>query len=62
MQFINHLINQLSRHQFLKLACKLEKKAMLGAYSLLKVIEVDLQGYLSASKGRVVWMHFIGLV
>ncbi|KAK4407537.1 AUGMIN subunit [Sesamum angolense] len=51
--FINHLINQLSRHQFLKLACQLEKKTMLGAYSLLKVIELELQGYLSAGKGRV---------
>ncbi|KAK4419717.1 AUGMIN subunit [Sesamum alatum] len=51
--FINHLINQLSRHQFLKLACQLERKTMLGAYSLLKVIELELQGYLSAGKGRV---------
>ncbi|XP_052187743.1 AUGMIN subunit 3 [Diospyros lotus] len=51
--FINHLINQLARHQFLKLACRLEKKNMLGAYSLLKVIESELQGYLSATKGRV---------
>ncbi|KAI5566041.1 hypothetical protein POPTR_014G191100v4 [Populus trichocarpa] len=51
--FINHLINQLARHQFLKIACQLEKKNMLGAYSLLKVIESELQGYLSATKGRV---------
>ncbi|KAK4492167.1 hypothetical protein RD792_002965 [Penstemon davidsonii] len=51
--FINHLINQLSRHQFLKIACQLEKKTMLEAYSLLKVIELELQGYLSAGKGRV---------
>lgn len=51
--FINHLINQLARHQFLKIACQLEKKTMLGAYSLLKVIELELQGYLSATKGRV---------
>lgn len=51
--FINHLINQLSRHQFLKIACQLEKKTMLGAYSLLKVIESELQGYLSAAKRRV---------
>lgn len=51
--FINHLINQLARHQFLKIACQLEKKTMLGAYSLLKVIESELQGYLSATKGRV---------
>lgn len=51
--FINHLINQLARHQLLKIACQLEKKTMLGAYSLLKVIESELQGYLSATKGRV---------
>ncbi|XP_065874416.1 AUGMIN subunit 3 isoform X2 [Euphorbia lathyris] len=51
--YINHLINQLSRHQFLKLACQLETKDMLGAFSLLKVIESELQGYLSATKGRV---------
>ncbi|EOX93766.1 Gb:AAB97010.1 isoform 3 [Theobroma cacao] len=51
--FINHLINQLARHQLLKVACQLEKKNMLGAYSLLKVIESELQGYLSATKGRV---------
>ncbi|GMP90222.1 hypothetical protein CsSME_00041447 [Camellia sinensis var. sinensis] len=52
-EFINHLINQLARHQLLKIACQLEKKTMLGAYSLLKVIESELQGYLSATKGRV---------
>lgn len=51
--FINHLINQLARHQFLKIACQLEKKTMLGAYSLLKIIESELQSYLSATKGRV---------
>ncbi|KAA8550548.1 hypothetical protein F0562_002232 [Nyssa sinensis] len=51
--FINHLINQLARHQFLRIACQLEKKTMLGAYSLLKVIELELQSYLSATKGRV---------
>ncbi|XP_077247987.1 HAUS augmin-like complex subunit [Tasmannia lanceolata] len=51
--FVNHLINQLSRHQFLKLACQLERKTMLGAYSLLKVIESELQGYLSATNSRV---------
>ncbi|GFZ13353.1 HAUS augmin-like complex subunit [Actinidia rufa] len=33
---------------------------MLGAYSLLKVIESELQGYLSATKGRV--GHCIALV
>ncbi|GAB4830335.1 AUGMIN subunit 3 [Ancistrocladus abbreviatus] len=51
--FINHLISQLVRHQFLRIACQLEKKTMLGAYSLLKVIESELQCYLSATKGRV---------
>lgn len=51
--FINHLINQLARHQFLKIACQLEKKTMLGAYSLLKIIESELQSYLLATKGRV---------
>ncbi|XP_048618159.1 AUGMIN subunit 3-like isoform X2 [Brassica napus] len=51
--FINHLVNQLARHQFLKLACQLEKKNMLGAFSLLKVIESELQGYLSATRSRV---------
>ncbi|XP_030454842.1 AUGMIN subunit 3 [Syzygium oleosum] len=51
--FIHHLINQLARHQFLKIACQLEKKNMLGAYSLLKVIESELQGFFSSTKGRV---------
>ncbi|XP_010273621.1 PREDICTED: AUGMIN subunit 3 isoform X1 [Nelumbo nucifera] len=51
--FIDHLINQLARHQFLKIACQLEQKTMLGAYSLLKVIESELQGYLSSTNGRV---------
>lgn len=55
-QFINHLINQLARHQFLKIACQLEKKNMLGAYSLVKVIESELQAYVSATKGRVVYI------
>ncbi|XP_010547148.1 PREDICTED: AUGMIN subunit 3 isoform X2 [Tarenaya hassleriana] len=50
--FINHLVNQLARHQFLKLACQLEKKNMLGAFSLLKVIESELQSYLSATRSR----------
>lgn len=51
--FINHLVNQLARHRFLKIACQLEQRTMLGAYSLLKVIESELQGYLSAATGRV---------
>ncbi|KAJ7950566.1 AUGMIN subunit 3 [Quillaja saponaria] len=51
--FIKHLINHLARHQFLKIACELEKKNMLGAYALIKVIESELQAYLSATEGRV---------
>lgn len=35
---------------------------MLGAYSLLKVIELELQGYLSATKGRVVCDHLVVLI
>ncbi|CAL9065141.1 unnamed protein product, partial [Musa banksii] len=52
-QYISHLVNQLARHQFLKIACQLERKTILGAYSLLKVIESELEGYLSAGNGRV---------
>ncbi|RXH97973.1 hypothetical protein DVH24_010298 [Malus domestica] len=51
--FISHLLNQLARHQFLKMACQLEKKNMLGAYSLLKVIESEVQTYLSATKCKI---------
>ncbi|KAL3828953.1 hypothetical protein ACJIZ3_017755 [Penstemon smallii] len=51
--FINHLINHLSRHQFLKLACQLEKETILEAYSSLKSFGSKLQGYLSLGKGRV---------
>lgn len=51
--FISHLVKLLSRHQLLKMACQLEKKTMIGAYSMLKVIESELQGYLSATHGRV---------
>ncbi|CAM8999963.1 unnamed protein product [Rhodiola kirilowii] len=51
--YINHLINLLARHQFLKIACQLEKKTMLGGYSLLKVVESELQGYFSATKSRI---------
>ncbi|KAK7407804.1 hypothetical protein VNO78_09902 [Psophocarpus tetragonolobus] len=51
--FINHLVNLLARHHFLKLACQFEKKHMLGAFSLLKVIESELQAYLSSTEGRV---------
>lgn len=58
--FINHLINQLARHRFLKIACQLERRSMLGAYSLLKVVESELQGYLSTTTGRV--GHCLALV
>ncbi|XP_010932584.1 AUGMIN subunit 3 [Elaeis guineensis] len=51
--FINHLVNQLARHQFLNIACQLERKTILGAHSLLKVIESELQSYLSAANARV---------
>ncbi|EPS59876.1 hypothetical protein M569_14930, partial [Genlisea aurea] len=57
---ISHLTNLLSRHQLLKLACQMEKKVMLEAYSLLKVIELELQGYLSTGRGRV--SHYGALV
>ncbi|CAN6179015.1 unnamed protein product [Urochloa humidicola] len=51
--FINHLVNQLARHQFLKIACQLERKNMASAYSLLRVIESELQSYLSAVNTRL---------
>ncbi|WVY89853.1 hypothetical protein V8G54_035367 [Vigna mungo] len=55
--FINHLINLLARHQFLKIACQLEK-----AFSLLKVIESELQAYLSATEGRGWYGHCLALI
>ncbi|KAL6606774.1 hypothetical protein ACP70R_042427 [Stipagrostis hirtigluma subsp. patula] len=51
--FINHLVNQLARHQFLKIACQLERKYIASAYSLLRVIESELQSYLSAVNARL---------
>ncbi|KAJ1258347.1 hypothetical protein BS78_10G068300 [Paspalum vaginatum] len=51
--FINHLVNQLARHQFLKIACLLERKNIANAYSLLRVIESELQSYLSAVNTRL---------
>ncbi|KAG2604694.1 AUGMIN subunit 3-like [Panicum virgatum] len=51
--FINHLVNQLARHQFLKIACRLERKNIASAYSLLRVIESELQSYLSAVNTRL---------
>jgi HAUS augmin-like complex subunit 3 len=55
LQFINHLVNQLAAHQFLKISCQLEKQAKISsAYSLLKAIELELQSYLSAVDVRLV--------
>uniref|UniRef100_A0A0E0HQ09 HAUS augmin-like complex subunit 3 N-terminal domain-containing protein n=1 Tax=Oryza nivara TaxID=4536 RepID=A0A0E0HQ09_ORYNI len=51
--FISHLANQLARHQFLKIACQLERKNIASAYSLLRVIESELQSYLSAVNTRL---------
>ncbi|KAF8697988.1 hypothetical protein HU200_035491 [Digitaria exilis] len=51
--FINHLVNQLARHQFLKIACQLERKNIASAYSLLRVIESELQSYLTAVNTRL---------
>ncbi|KAJ4812957.1 HAUS augmin-like complex subunit 3 [Rhynchospora pubera] len=58
--FINHLANQLARHCFLKIACQLERKTISGANSLLKVIESELQGYLSATNDRL--GHYLSLI
>lgn len=54
VQYINHLVNQLARQCFLKIACELERKNMFRAYSLLRVIELELQSYLMAANCRVV--------
>ncbi|KAF3793672.1 AUGMIN subunit 3 [Nymphaea thermarum] len=51
--FINHLVNQLARHQFLKLACDLERETILRAHELLRVVESELDGYIRATSGRV---------
>lgn len=59
MQFIDHLVNQLARHRFLKIACQLEQKTINGAYSLLKVIESELHDYLSSARTRVVCSNLI---
>ncbi|KAJ1288045.1 hypothetical protein BS78_02G058500 [Paspalum vaginatum] len=59
-KFINHLVNQLAAHLFLKIACQLERRTkILGAYSLLKAVELELQGYLSAVDGRLDRYHLI---
>ncbi|KAJ3669867.1 hypothetical protein LUZ60_010191 [Juncus effusus] len=58
--FINHLVNQLARHCFLKIACQLERKTISNANSLLKVVDSELQGYLSAANGRL--GHYLLLI
>ncbi|WVZ62185.1 hypothetical protein U9M48_011958 [Paspalum notatum var. saurae] len=59
-KFINHLVNQLAAHLFLKITCQLERRTkILGAYSLLKAVELELQGYLSAIDGRLDRYHLI---
>ncbi|XP_062189595.1 AUGMIN subunit 3-like isoform X2 [Phragmites australis] len=59
-KFINHLVNQLVAHQFLKIACQLEKRTKISsAYSLLKAIELELQSYLSVVNGRLDRYHSI---
>ncbi|KAK1682031.1 hypothetical protein QYE76_042879 [Lolium multiflorum] len=60
-RFINHLVNQLAAHRFLKIACHLERWTQIsGAYSLLKAIEMELQSYLSAVNGRLDRYHLLG--
>ncbi|CAA7395246.1 unnamed protein product [Spirodela intermedia] len=51
--YINHLVNQLARQCFLKITCELERKNILRAYSLLRVIKLELQSYLMAANCRV---------
>ncbi|CAN6449267.1 unnamed protein product [Victoria cruziana] len=51
--FINHLVNQLARHQFLKLACDLERETIVRAHELLRVVESELDGYIRTTSGRV---------
>ncbi|KAL5197455.1 hypothetical protein ABZP36_000967 [Zizania latifolia] len=59
-RFINHLVNKLAAHQFLKIACWLERQAKISsAYSLLKAIEMELQSYLSVVYGRLDRYHLI---
>ncbi|KAF0908916.1 hypothetical protein E2562_030213 [Oryza meyeriana var. granulata] len=59
-RFINHLVNQLAAHQFLKIACQIEKQAKISsACSLLKAIAMELQGYLSVVDGRLDRYHII---
>ncbi|KAL5657085.1 hypothetical protein ACJX0J_030248, partial [Zea mays] len=53
-KFINHLVNQLAAHLFLKIACQLEEQIKISsAYSFLKAVELELQGYFSAFDGRL---------
>uniref|UniRef100_A0ACD5ULW9 Uncharacterized protein n=1 Tax=Avena sativa TaxID=4498 RepID=A0ACD5ULW9_AVESA len=60
-KFINHLVNQLAAHRFLKIACHLDRQTKIsGAYSLLKAAETELQSYLSAVYGRLDGYHSLG--
>jgi len=55
LQFINHLVNQLAADLFLKITCQLEEQIKISsAYSFLKAVELELQGYFSAVDGRLV--------
>jgi hypothetical protein len=57
LQFINHLVNQLAVHLFLKITCQLEEQIKISsAYSFLKAVELELQGYFSAVDGRLVFL------
>uniref|UniRef100_A0A0D9WWA7 HAUS augmin-like complex subunit 3 N-terminal domain-containing protein n=1 Tax=Leersia perrieri TaxID=77586 RepID=A0A0D9WWA7_9ORYZ len=59
-RFINYLVNQLAANQFLKIACQIERQAKLSsAYSLLKAIAMELQGYLSVVDGRLDRYHLV---
>ncbi|XP_021307830.1 AUGMIN subunit 3 isoform X2 [Sorghum bicolor] len=59
-KFINHLVNQLAVHLFLKITCQLEEQIKISsAYSFLKAVELELQGYFSAVDGRLGRYHSI---
>jgi hypothetical protein len=62
VQFINNLVNQLAAHQFLNIACFIEKGPKLSsAYSLLKAIGLELQSYLTAVDGRLVLLSYLSI-
>ncbi|CAD6226471.1 unnamed protein product [Miscanthus lutarioriparius] len=59
-KFINHLVNQLAADLFLKITCQLEEQIKISsAYSFLKAVELELQGYFSAVDGRLGRYHLI---